>query len=88
MPYQDSDVTGGKVRLKTSMTAGETIAADGLVPGELALNAADGVAYYRDAAGSVGQIPSSTGFLRIVSLSQSAYDALEAPDSTTLYVVT
>ena len=40
MPYQDSDVTGGKVRLKTSMTAGETLAASGLVPGELALNAA------------------------------------------------
>ena len=37
MPYQDSDVTGGKVRLKTSMTAGETITADGLVPGEPAL---------------------------------------------------
>lgn len=27
MPYQDSDVRGGKVSLKTSMTAGEAIAA-------------------------------------------------------------
>ena len=87
MAYRDSNTTGGKVRLKTSMTAGETIAASGLVPGELALNAADGVAYFRDAAGSVGQIPSATGFLRIVSLTQSAYDAL-TPDADTLYIVT
>lgn len=42
MPYQDSDTTGGKVRLKHSMTAAETIAASGLAPGELAINAADG----------------------------------------------
>ena len=87
MPYQDSDVTGGKVRLKTSMTAGETIAASGLVPGELALNAADGVAYYQTAAGAIGQFPSATGFTRIVSLTQAAYDAL-TPDATTLYIIT
>jgi len=34
MPYQDSDVTGGKVRLKHSMTANETIAASGFINGE------------------------------------------------------
>jgi hypothetical protein len=88
MPYQDSDVTGGKVRLKTSMTAGETIAASGLVPGELALNAADGAAYFRKAGGGVGQFPSATGFLRIVSLTQAAYDALAVKDSQTLYIIT
>lgn len=87
MSYRDSNVTGGKVRLKTSMTAGEAIAASGLSPGELALNAADGVAYYRNAAGGVGQIPSATGFIRIVALSQAAYDAL-TPDADTLYIVT
>ena len=87
MSYRDSDITGGKVRLKTSMTAGETIAASGLVPGELAINAADGVAYYRDSSGGVGQFPSAEGFLRIVALSQAAYDAL-TPDADTLYIVT
>lgn len=91
MPYQDSDVTGGKVRLKHSMTASETIAAAGLAPGELALNAADGVAYFRTAAGGVGQLPSASGFLRIQSLSQSAYDGLvsaTATNSQTLYIIT
>ena len=88
MPYQDSDVTGGKVRLKHSMTASESIAAAGLVPGEVALNAADGVAYFRTAAGGVGRFPSATGFMRIVSLTQAAYDALAAKDSNTLYIIT
>ena len=88
MPYQDSDVTGGKVRLKHSMTDGETIAASGLAPGEVALNAADGAAYFRTAAGGVGQFPSATGFLRIVSLTQAAYDALAVKDSQTLYIIT
>ena len=87
MSYRDSNVTGGKVRLKTSMTAGETIAASGLAPGELALNAADGVAYFSTAAGAIGQFPSASGFLRIVSLTQAAYDAL-TPDAATLYIVT
>jgi len=55
MPYQDSSVSGGKVRLKHSMVAAETIAAAGLVHGELAINSADAVAYFRTAAGGVGQ---------------------------------
>lgn len=38
--YSDSDISGGKVRLKVSHAAGETISGSGLVPGELALNAA------------------------------------------------
>ena len=92
MPYQDSDVTGGKVRLKTSMLAGETIAASGLVPGELALNAADGAMYFATAAGTVGQFPSSSaGVLKIEALTQTAYDGLVATTatlSTTLYVIT
>lgn len=88
MPYQDSDVTGGKVRLKHSMTASETIAASGLVPGELALNAADGVAYFQTAAGGVGRLPSATGFLRIVALTQAAYNALAVKDASTLYIIT
>ena len=88
MPYQDADVRGGKVCLKNSMVAAETIAADGLVPGELALNAADGAMYFRNSAGSVGQFPSAAGFLRIVTITQAAYNALAVKDSTTLYIVT
>lgn len=87
MPYQDSDITGGKVRLKHSMVAAETIAAAGLVHGELAINSADAVAYFRTAAGGVGQLPSASGFQRIVSLTQAAYAAL-TPDAATLYIVT
>jgi len=87
MSYQDSDTTGGKVRLKHSMVASQTVAAEGLVPGELALNAADGVAYFRTAAGAVGQFPSASGFRRIVAMTQAAYDALAVKDSNTLYII-
>jgi hypothetical protein len=80
MPYRDSESKGGKIRIKNSATAGE--AKPALVGGELALNSADGVLYHRD-----GQFPSATGFKRIVSLTQSAYDAL-TPAADTLYVVT
>jgi hypothetical protein len=51
MAWQDSDISGGKVRLKHSPTAAETIAADGLVPGEVAINTADGKLYYKSASG-------------------------------------
>ena len=80
MPYQDSSVNGGKVRLKNSSTAAE--AKPGLVNGELALNSTDNVLYHRD-----GQFPGAVGFKRIVALSQAAYDAL-TPDSDTLYIIT
>jgi hypothetical protein len=82
MPFKDSDVTGGKVRLKVSHTAGETIGGSGLVPGELALNTIDGRLFHRN-----GSFPSADGIFKIVALTQAAYDAL-TPDATTLYVVT
>lgn len=91
MPYKDSSTTGGKVRVKNSMVAGEAIGANGLSAGELAVNAADGAMYYRTAGGSVGTFPSATGFLRIEALNQTQYDALVASTatlSTTLYIVT
>jgi hypothetical protein len=84
MPYQDSNVTGGKVSLKNSSVAGEVKPA--LVNGELALNSADGVLYHRD-----GQFAGAEGFNRIVSLSQTSYDGLVAATatiSTVLYIVT
>jgi hypothetical protein len=59
--WQDSDITGGKVRLKFSSVEGETIGASGLVPGEVAVNVADGKIFYKDDAGLVHAIP-PTGF--------------------------
>jgi hypothetical protein len=57
MAWQDSDITGGKVRLKHSSVTSETIGASGLVPGEIVLNTADAKFYYRKADGTVGYIP-------------------------------
>lgn len=85
--YRDSIVAGGKVRIKTSVEAGDTPSAGALVTGELALNSADGSLFYATAAGGVGTFPSSSGFTRIVSLTQAEYDAL-TPVATTLYIVT
>jgi hypothetical protein len=56
MPYRDSKIEGGRVRLKTSPIAGETIGPAGLSTGELALNSADGVLYYKTAGGEVGEV--------------------------------
>jgi hypothetical protein len=58
MARQDSDNSGGKSRLKYSPVAGESLGADGLVPGETALNAADGKILYKNHQGSVRSIPS------------------------------
>ena len=87
MPFQDSDITGGKVCIKSSMTSGETLASDGLVRGELALQAADGRLIYKDASGNVQGFPGGDGINKIVALTQAEYDAL-TPDATTLYVIT
>jgi len=83
MAWQDSDITGGKVALKHSGLAGETLSGAGLVPGELAINSADGRLFY-----SGGSFPSGVGINRIVALTQAAYDALAVKDSATLYVIT
>lgn len=88
MSYRDSDVSGGKIRLKVSATADETIAADGLDAGELALNRADGVMYFKNSVNAISQFPSASGIKNIVAISQAAYDALATKDSETLYVVT
>lgn len=87
MPFRDSKVTGGKVRVKTSMTSGETIGPSGLVPGEIALQAADGRLLYKDPAGSVQGFPAGDGINKIVAIAQTAYDAI-TPSPTTLYVIT
>lgn len=87
MAFFDSSTNGGRVCIKHSMDAGETIAADGLHAGELALQAADGRLLYRDAAGSLKGFPVGEGINKIVALTQAEYDAL-TPDATTLYVIT
>ena len=72
---------------QVSRVPGEAPELGSLGEGELALNAADGVAYYRTATGGVGSFPSGDGITKIVSLTQAAYDAL-TPVATTLYIVT
>ena len=46
-------MTGGRIRLKHSKTSGETLGADGLENGEIALQAAEGLLYYKDADGNI-----------------------------------
>lgn len=87
MSFRDSNTSGGKVRLKVSMDSGDTLASGGLVPGELALQAADGRLIYQDASGSIAGFPAGEGINKIVSISQTAYDAI-TPSPTTLYVIT
>jgi hypothetical protein len=87
MPFRDSKITGGKVRIKTSMTSGETIGSSGLSPGEIALQAADGRLLYRDASGALQGFPAGEGINKIVAIAQTSYDAI-TPSPTTLYVIT
>lgn len=97
MPYEKSKVSsfgagglpsapplvGFEYCHQVSRTPGDTPEPNSLAEGELALNSADGVLYHRD-----GQFPGAVGFRRMVSLTQTAYDALAVKDSQTLYIVT
>lgn len=89
MGYVDPNISGARVRLRRSFEAGENPSTGELRPGEPAINAADGVMYVGKADGSAGVVPGAEGFTRIVSLTQSEYDAITATvSSTTLYIVT
>jgi hypothetical protein len=86
MAYSDSSLNAGRLFPQASQTAGETPT---LRPGEIASNAADGCLYVGTTGGAAGVVPGAVGFNQIVSLSQSAYDAITATVSaTTLYIVT
>ena len=75
MPFKDSIVTStGKVRIKASMTSGDSLAADGRL-------------LYKDSAGSIQGFPAGDGVNKIVAIAQTAYDAI-TPDPSTLYVIT
>ena len=87
MAFEFAPGANGPTRLRESIVAGEAPVARELEEGEVALNSADGTLYCKDAAGAVKAFPSATGFTRIVSLTQAAYDAL-TPDATTLYIIT
>lgn len=76
----------GNLPISRSIVAG---APSTVRPGELAVNAADGVMYVGLNTGLPATIPAAVGFSKIVTLSQSAYDAITATaSSTTLYIVT
>jgi hypothetical protein len=86
MAYSDSSLNSGRLFPQASQTAGETPT---LRPGEIASNAADGCLYVGTTGGAAGVVPGAVGFNQIVTLSQSAYDAITATASTTtLYIVT
>jgi hypothetical protein len=79
-------LNSGRLFPQASQTAGETPT---LRPGEIASNAADGCLYVGTTGGAAGVVPGAVGFNQIVSLTQSAYDAITATaSSTTLYIVT
>ena len=56
-------------------------------PGELAVNAADGVMYVGLNTGLPSTIPAAVGFSKIVTLTETEYGDI-TPDATTLYIVT
>lgn len=87
MAFEFAPGSIGPTRVRESIVAGDTPAASELAEGEVALNSADGTLFCKDATGTVKSFPSATGFLRIVALTQTAYDAL-TPDADTLYIVT
>ncbi len=59
-----------------------------LLQGEIGSNEIDGTLHVRRSNGSTSTLPTAQGFVRIVTLSQTAYNALAEPDAATLYVVT
>jgi hypothetical protein len=94
VPYDDladhvGAVRGASVRLRRSAVAGDSPASNELMAGEVAANTADGCLYVGTTGGAAGTIPGAVGFNQIVTLTQSAYDAITATVSaTTLYIVT
>jgi hypothetical protein len=77
----------GNLPIQRSVLPGE--APSKIKPGDLAVNAADGVVYVGKVNGTAGTIPGAVGFNQIVSLTQSQYNAITATASaTTLYIVT
>lgn len=59
-----------------------------LMQGEVGTNEADGTVHVMKADGRVTTLPVAEGIVKLVTLSQTAYDAISEPDPTTLYVVT
>jgi len=89
MAFADHEISGSRVRLRRSFTAGEAPASNELRPGEPAINAADGCMYVGTSSGTAVPVPGAPGIRQIVTLTQSAYDAITATASTTtLYIVT
>lgn len=88
MAYQYAPGTNGPARLRESIVATEAPVAAELAEGEVALNSTDGTLYCKSVGGTVKSFPSATGFTQIVTLTETAYNALTPKVATTLYVVT
>lgn len=87
MAFEFAPGSASPVRLRESIVAAEAPVAGELAEGELALNSTDGTLYAKTPGGAIQQFPSATGFRRIVTLTQAAYDALAIKDSNTLYII-
>jgi len=89
MPFRKIPETNPDTLAKYSTTPGEKPVA--LLPGELAVNAADGCGFVGGVNGLPQTLPAAAGFNRIEALTESQYAALVAATttiSTVLYVVT
>jgi hypothetical protein len=87
MAFEFAPGSDSPIRLRESIVASESPVASELEEGELALNSTDGTLYCKSST-TVKGFPSAVGFLRIVAITQAAYDALAVKDSQTLYLVT
>lgn len=75
--WQDSDITGGKIRLKFSTTQGETIGVGGLAPGEIAINVADGKIFYKKSDGTLGTLlPLQGGLSNVIEFTADGLNSV------------
>lgn len=86
MTFRKVPQTNPDTLAKYSTTPGEN--PNGLRPGELAVNAADGCGFVGMDNGLGRVLPGAVGFRSIVSMTQAQYDALDPKDAQTLYIVT
>jgi len=77
----------GNLPIRRSIVAGSVPAE--IKPGDVGVNAADACMYVGTNDGKAVSVPGAPGIRQIVTLTQSAYDAITATASTTtLYIVT
>jgi hypothetical protein len=85
MPYVNVRPNGdGTIPVSVSTDGGRPA----MNAGQLAMDAALGVAYVGTNSGGAALLPRAHGFSQIVVIAAAEYAALEPKDPTTLYIVT